>query len=216
IWHYLRANRMMVSVRTRDSLDELKSETIHLIDSIVAAAARSDFPPHESQLCDWCEFYSICPAKRHPYATATLGPEEFSTDRGVQLADQYVAAARAKTQAEDVLVRARQEVLDFAKANNLTRLQGHGATVGITRRTELALPNQDDPNRTILESLVRASGQWEKVSELSRSKLPKAIQGDLFDPNTRGQIASLLTSHPIEIVRERKLAREEFDDGPDV
>jgi len=216
VWHYLRANRTLRSVRSREALDELRAETIGLIDTIEAARVDNDFPPHETQLCDWCEFQSICPAKRHLATTAVLTPQEFAADSGVQLVDRFIAAARQRAQAETELQNARQEVIDFGRANNLTRIHGHHASVGISRRWEQAIPNQDDPNRKLLETLVRASGQWDEVSDLSRSKLPKALQGDLFDATARRQIAELLTRNEVITVTKREEATEATDDGPDV
>ncbi|MEW5700820.1 MAG: PD-(D/E)XK nuclease family protein [Candidatus Zixiibacteriota bacterium] len=215
-WHFLRANRTLKSVRSPESLTELRADTIRLIDTIEAARAGNDFPPHESQLCAWCEFQSLCPAKRHLFATATLTPQQFAADSGVRLVDRFVAAARHKAQSEAELQAVRQEVIEFAGVNNLTRIQGHHASVGIHRRWEQTIPNQDDPNRKLLESLVRASGYWEKVSDLSRSKLPKALQGDLFDPATRQRIASLLPRNEIVVVTKREDANDERSDGPDV
>lgn len=216
IWHYLRFNKRLISKRSPEALNELKRDTIRLIDAIETATPRNDFPPHESQLCDWCDFQVLCPAKRHLIAVAAMTPEQFSADEGVQLADRYAAAKGREAQAESDLQEAKDRILDFAKQTNILRLRGHNISVKVNYRKETTIPNQGDPNRKILESLVRASGQWVEVSDLSRSKLPKAVQTDLFDAHTRQRIAELLVTRETPTVTASKLSNEEQDDGPDL
>ncbi len=215
VWHYMRANKNLVSVRSAESLAQLKVETAQLIDTIDAAITRSYFPPQESQLCDWCEFQSICPAKRHAVAVAAMTPEQFSADQGVQLADQFAAARARSDEAQQELQFARDQIVAYSQQTSLLRLQGHSISVRVGRRMEQTIPNADDPNRKVLEAVVRASGQWEKVSELSRFKLPKAVQGDLFDPATKQRVAELLIERETYTVTASKLHDDSTDDGPD-
>ena len=215
VWHYLRANKAMISVRPPESLQQLKTDTIRLIDMINAAIVRNDFPPHETQLCDWCEFQSICPAKRHPAAVASMTPEQYSADQGVQLVDQFVAAKTQVDQAQQELDFARNQIIEYSRQTSMVRLQGHGVSVRVYQRVEPTVPNSDDPNRKVLEAVVRASGQWDKVSDLSRSKLPKAIQGNLFDPATKQRIAELMVQRESVTVSTSKITTEDTNDGPD-
>lgn len=214
IWHYLCFRRAMTSVRTRESLETLKTDTMRVIDDVEHAMVKEEFPARESALCDWCDYQPICPAKRHLFETAALSPQEFSEDDGVKLADRFVAAGRNKKEAEAELNAARQAVIDFSVATNLTRLAGHNASVGVSRRVDQKLPKANSPERKQIESAVRASGRWEDVSDLSRAKLPKALKTDLFDPDARSQIKSLLIEDEIITVTKRNLAREGTDDGP--
>lgn len=59
VWHYLAFNKRIRIRKSNKQLSELKQETIKKIKKIEAA---TEFPPHKSRLCDWCEYKSICPA----------------------------------------------------------------------------------------------------------------------------------------------------------
>ena len=59
VWHYLARGQTRTSTRTPAQLDELRSETMSLIDEIEAAR---EFPARKSNLCNWCEYKGICPA----------------------------------------------------------------------------------------------------------------------------------------------------------
>lgn len=215
IWHYLRAGRIMVSRRSRESLDELRDETIRLIDTVEEAKIREDFPPHETMLCDWCEFHGICPAKQHQIATSQMTPEEFNADDGVRLVDQFMQAKNHAAEAQQELDLARKQIIAFSEQTKMIRLQGHSFSVKVNRRTEHTIPAQKDPNRGALEAVVHASGAWDQVSDLSRSKLPKALQTDLFDPTTKKRIGELLTEREVVTVTSSQNKKEEHDDGPD-
>jgi len=59
VWHYLAHNTKIVSKRTSEQLEQLRRETIDLIQQIESA---KEFPTYTSVLCDWCEYKSMCPA----------------------------------------------------------------------------------------------------------------------------------------------------------
>ena len=61
IWHYVAFNKELKSSRTAKQLDDLKKETIALIDIIENA---KDFPAQSSPLCKWCAYQNICPKNK--------------------------------------------------------------------------------------------------------------------------------------------------------
>lgn len=216
IWHYMRSNRRLVSKRTSDSLEELKRETIELIDTVNQTIERADFPPHETMLCDWCEFYSICPAKGHIVATAEMTKEQFAVDDGVRLVDEFVSAKQLAETASSLVEEARKQLVAYTEQTGYTRVVGHGYSVGVTRRKELSIPTAKTPERLELEAIIQATGKWDEVSDLSRYKLPKAIQTDLFDSVSRARIAQFLTEQERVTVSTKKLVRDDLDEEPDV
>lgn len=59
IWHFLAHNKKIISTRTNSQLDQLRSETLALINKIESTTR---FFPNKGPLCEWCEYKSICPA----------------------------------------------------------------------------------------------------------------------------------------------------------
>jgi putative RecB family exonuclease len=57
IWHYLSYNKVIHSKRTKDQIENLKKDTIELIDKIESTKT---FPPNRGPLCDWCEYKKYC------------------------------------------------------------------------------------------------------------------------------------------------------------
>lgn len=215
VWHYMRSNRKLVSMRSRDSLDELRKETIALIDQIGHATERDDFPPHETMLCDWCEYYDLCPAKRHQVATAGLTKEQFDADDGVRLVDEFVSAKAQLSDAKKAHDLARDNLIEFCRQQSLTRVVGHGASVGVSSRMEPSLPPSNSAERRDLEAAVQTSGLWGEVSDLSRSKLYKALQNGLFPSPYLEKVGFYVKLRESHMVRERKFVREDLDEEPD-
>jgi len=214
IWHYLRADREIRSYRTSEQLEDLKRQVIELIEEIEERTRRNELPPRESMLCDWCEFYAICPAKRHLVVTRELSAEQFSADQGVMLADRYIDAKRKADAAKADLETAKQLILDFADQQKITTVRGHDAKVRITRLVKERLPTQSkDPDALArLETVVRASGKWEHVSRLWDKKLRDALQTNMFEPATKEQINSLLIRSTETRVSASRLSPREVDD----
>lgn len=215
IWHYLRANRSLTSTRTQDALEELRFDTMRLIDSIEEAKVREEFPPHESMLCDWCEFRELCPAKRHAVTIAQMTPQQFAADDGVKLADMYAEAKRRLDNADKKVEEIKLQIQDFADQMGFTKLQGHGCAVTVSKSPLWKMPTMDDPQRKTLENIIRDSGLWDQVSDLSKSKLTKTIGSKSFDPQFREQIQKFLKRDITTTVRLSIKEGNTIDDGPD-
>jgi putative RecB family exonuclease len=70
VWHYLQSGELRSSTRTPERLDQLRGETIELIDRI---ERETDYAPRPSALCAWCEYSDVCPASpARPAAAAPL------------------------------------------------------------------------------------------------------------------------------------------------
>lgn len=57
IWHFLKFDREIDSTRTDEDLEELRHNTIQLIEIIEHT---EEFFPNPSKLCDWCKFKPMC------------------------------------------------------------------------------------------------------------------------------------------------------------
>lgn len=86
VWWYVTPNRMFVTRRSQDELDQVKKDVIKLIDSI---RIESSWEPREGPLCSWCEYKEICPlfASSDPRVEISLkklepDPEDDSEDSG--------------------------------------------------------------------------------------------------------------------------------------
>jgi len=72
VWHYLLLDQVRRSSRTRAQLEELRAQTIELIDRIRVEAA---FEAQPGPLCRWCEYHGICPTNPEATPARATQPE---------------------------------------------------------------------------------------------------------------------------------------------
>lgn len=69
VWHYLAFDREFRQTRPSGELEAAKEVTLNHIQRIESALG---YPTRESPLCDWCEYYEICPAKQGRFTPSVL------------------------------------------------------------------------------------------------------------------------------------------------
>jgi putative RecB family exonuclease len=57
VWHYLTYNKTIFSKRTNQQLEQLKKDTLQLIEKIEST---KEFPMKRGPLCNWCEYKDFC------------------------------------------------------------------------------------------------------------------------------------------------------------
>jgi putative RecB family exonuclease len=186
IWHYLLFDEEIKSVRKHTDLEKVRDDTIGLIQVVEKAIEEDDFPYTESALCDWCDFFDICPAKRHLSKIRQLPPQEFKKDDGVRLVDRLAALRRQKSSVEEQIEAVHELILAFAEQFGVDKVYGSRHRASINERTTLKVPeSKDRAKRRQLEELLRTCGMWEEVSNpygprevklYESGRLPEEIQ----------------------------------------
>ena len=90
VWHYLAADKEIISSRTRPPISKSSSsEVVERIHQIEKETTLGRWEVRVSRLCDWCEYKPICPAFKHTIAMEALPVNEYLQDSGVQLVRKY-------------------------------------------------------------------------------------------------------------------------------
>jgi len=190
VWHYLRHDEEIESERTPEEAEALEQDIVCRVRTIEAAA---EFPAHESALCDWCDYFGICPAKGHRLAVDTLPPNEYLNEPGVVLVNRLVELrATLKMTGEamtEEIERVEDALLRYAREHRYTVVVGDDHEATVSESEVVSLPRKDDPAREPLEAAVRRLGLWDDVSDLSLSKLGKALAEGQPPPAARAELA---------------------------
>jgi len=179
VWHYLRFDKELRSRRASEQLQEVRQRCIALIDDIEARGDdEASFPTTPTNLCDWCAYQHICPARKHPATVANLPPVQFKADDGVKLVDAWTTLrdhrlalqheAEAIKQQEEAL---QQRVIAFAESQGLEIVQASDYQAQIRPELTLDYPKSGDTLREQFEQALRAAGLWDAVSALNAAKL---------------------------------------------
>ena len=211
IWHYLLFDREIVSIRSDADLKDLKKEIVSLIKTI---ESDTKFQPHETGLCDWCEFPDYCVAKRHEKKVKALPPNKYLEEEGVSLVNKY-ASVRAdikdlkgrEKELQEELDLIEEAAIEYASKEDVTSITGSDYMLKISEDTVLGFPRSGDEGREELEELIKKAGIWEDVSSLTLSRLSKLIEiGEL---DSRDKYKLLKYAEEIENIKVKLVKKKD-------
>ena len=215
IWHYVAFDVELRSRRTREELADLSARTIGLIDSIESI---TDFEPHESNLCEWCDYQRICPLFAHRFKTDRFGSVDYEKDGGQSLVNSFAAldaqkhelATRVK-QIEAEQEKVRRAAVDVAESEGVKRLFGDDHVLNIRDDIKVAYPKRGEIRRADFEKTMKGMGLWEEVSDISWSALKSLAERSGWSEG--GTIPSDLTDLvKVDRIKQVRLARRKDKD----
>lgn len=195
IWHYLTFDKEIHSRRKPDQLAQLKSETVELIKKIETAVEDNDLPPIESALCDWCDYYPICPAKIHFHKTEELPAREFKEEDGVRLVNRYIEVGQALSELQLEKAQLQDELDQYAQQMNATVLRGSDYKIRIKReptyKARYSVSKNEKEKEEFLQ-YIKTHGLSDKVMVVHGIKLNSLLKGDQLTPELRDELMNYI------------------------
>ena len=173
VWHYLVFDRELRSTRTEEQLGKLREETLEAVKKAVSA---NDFPANESNLCNWCEYQSICPRWAHLFKVEVLLPKEFKEEDGVRLVDELAELSAQKKDLDEKIEAVKQDLIQYAKKLGVEVVFGSEKKAKISMSTDIAFPAKHTEQREELVQLLKQEGLWGEVEDLDIFALKKIVQ----------------------------------------
>jgi len=202
VWHYLVFGRELRLRRERRDLEEVAAAAVEVVQRIEGSR---DFPPRESELCEWCEMQEHCPKRKHLFMTASLPVRELGMDRGIQLVDEYVEWRAKKLEAEEQMEKLRRELLEFADFHGVDNIRGSFKVLSIGREMKPKLPPAGSGEREAVEEMLKREGKWEEVSALSAHKLASLLSSGSLGEELRSRLQEIIPFEESASIRLRKL-----------
>ncbi|MBI1871429.1 MAG: PD-(D/E)XK nuclease family protein [Chlamydiae bacterium] len=189
VWHYLAFDQHLISQRTGANLDQIRHETIKVIQEIESTR---DFPPRENPICPWCEFIDICPLMKHFQKVEALPVHEYLNEPGVNLVNRYAEISIKKNQLvkqlDEELEKLKEALIAYAEKEGVEVVHGGDHKLRIKAKENYKFPLKDDPRRGQLEEIVKKSGEWTQVSDLNLHTLSEAVQSNRLPPDLKEKI----------------------------
>ncbi|MFA5247367.1 MAG: PD-(D/E)XK nuclease family protein [Candidatus Micrarchaeia archaeon] len=178
IWHYLNFNKEIRSERSKKQLDNLRKDTIALIDTVEAAKEKGRFPAKKSSLCDYCEYRELCPEWKHVLSVQLSLSNDYEKIPGVALVEEYAKLKAQEKEIADKIDMARVAVVKFAKAEGITVIQGKNNRLLVRTDLRTGFPTRSGglTDYRKLEKILKDSGVWVEVSSISNELLSSALE----------------------------------------
>jgi putative RecB family exonuclease len=187
IWHFLRFDQEIRSRRSEKELEELRATMIGQIQKIEFATKRGDFPPQESNLCNWCEYRPLCPIWKHLYAVEEKTTKQKpQSDDGAALVDKLADLDRHRKKLigqagalEEEMDAVKEAILQYARKRKLLRLFGADRQASISHKAEWRIPTKSsEPDEyEKMVTLLRKSSLWQQLTDFSGAKLRELLDG---------------------------------------
>ena len=176
VWHFLAFDKEMDSYRTAEQLEALRKKILEKIKEIEAA---KDFPPNETNLCNWCLYKDICPVKKHEASLEEKPVNEYLNDPGVKLVDEY---ARIKTEydsnrkeAEEKLAKLKEAILAFSEKEKVLVIFGTENKISIRESEYYRFPGKNTKERDELKQALKSIKKFEEVAVLDTYALNRIL-----------------------------------------
>jgi putative RecB family exonuclease len=206
VWHYLAFNRDMISERTDKQLEELKKETVKLIEKIEDT---KEFNPVVSKLCNYCEFREICPKWSHLAKLENKDVKEFKKDEGVKLVDRFATLKQELKEREVELDELKEAIVKYCKQFGITAVFGSDNKVSWTEAESIKLPQKGSEEREKLIEILKEARKFSEVSELDVYALQKIIKEQTWDKDILNKIKKFISVEKSERIHLGK--KEESD-----
>lgn len=218
--YFLRMNEVIAYRFRPEELDELSEEIRTIVFAIMHAEETNNFPPSESPLCSYCNYYHLCPAKLHEQLlkeededTEQPTPESLARQAHT-LASKYIEVDTEQKQLKakrDVL---REEVIRIAKQLEVTSLVGDKGTVRITssKKEEFVKKSKEPQKHAELSHLAREWGLEEYFTLDDKALMKELHQKHRLSPEQMETLKSFVRTVESAIVRVKLNQPEEEEE----
>lgn len=210
IWHYLTFDTEIHSSRTPGQLHQLRQATLELIRRI---ETDRQFLPKEGPLCDWCDYQGFCPKRKHLIAVGSLPPNEYLNEEGVVLVNQYVELKERKRllneEVDAELAKIEEALYAYAQREELEAIFGSDHVAKIKVETKEKYPLKGDPNRKVLDEIIRKAGKWMEVSDLNPWMLARVIGRGGWPPSLVNKVKGFSSMEESRSITISKLKERE-------
>lgn len=201
IWHFLKFDKEIDSTRTDKELEQLKQDTIQLIERI---EHEERFVAHPGFLCKWCEYKSCCPQWSHLYMIQDRPENDYLKDPGVTLVNRYAevkaAQKRANLEWDAELAKLEEALVLFAEKEHVEVVFGSKNKLRISESEKYSFPGKTSTQREELEAVLRSYGKLQEVSQLDTAALGRVIEEKAWEPKVLTAVKRF-----VEIERKKRL-----------
>ena len=200
-----------------DELDELKEEVRVTILETINAERLDDFPTVESGLCNYCEYFKYCPAKRHKLILdeeeAAETEEKATVEAAAERTDRYLELYNQARELKAEMEALKQDLIRFARELDMSKLVGEVGEVLIKiNETEKFVTKTADPKAFAeLTHLAREIGLEEFFKLDGRALMKEIYKKERLSP----ELLEAFKKFVINTEDTRVTARFKKDDTDD-
>lgn len=162
VQYYLKLDETIPYRMSEEELDLLAEQARCLILETIQAERLDAFATKEGYWCDYCDYFTLCPAKRHQLvldseAGAKGGGEKSTSESASELAERFLQIDKQKKEIEAQHEALKQDLVQIARdlqLDNLNAVSG-SVSVKLTREEKFPSKTRDNEGYAAVSELVR-------------------------------------------------------------
>ncbi len=202
---FLRQGEEFTAKLAPDVLDELREQTLQRILAIKRAIRDNDFPTNTGNVCQWCQYVELCPAKRHELMVEDELTADEEALRGQELAERYLDLNQQEKTAKAAKDALRDEITALASKLEVNTLSAKSGSVKITDKQAPKFPTKtEDPEATLaITAAVKETDfdLFELYANLNLNDLYKAYDKEQLPDSLREKLAQYIISKRSVVLR---------------
>ena len=181
-------------------IEELKQDVVKILDAV----KMNNFPVKESPLCNYCDYYEICPAKIHKLMLEDeekTHKGEISPEKIKELADEYIQKNLQSRVLKDEMESLKVQLIEISKQYQMSSFEGDEGKVNLklSKDSKFITKTENQKAFSELSFICREAGMEEffKLDVLALMK--EGVKKDRVD--------SELMERLQEFIKEKESAR---------
>ena len=206
--HFLRKDEIVSHKMSDDELDLINEEYRNAVLDIKNAIRLDDFPTKEGGHCRYCEFFNICPAKRHGQmlnggkAFEDLDEKE-KVQKMQELASRYIEFKEQEKSVKNELEALKGDLIQLSKDTGLTGFEGDGGKVKVSLKQgeKFVTKTQDSDGFAALVALARELGLDEFMTLDSNALYKEGVAKERLSEEAMEKLKEFLRTREESMVR---------------
>jgi putative RecB family exonuclease len=202
-----------------EELDELTEQLRCEVLAVREAERLDEFPTREGALCNYCDYRTLCPAKRHRLIldgeTGAQGKEKATAETAAELADKYIEANRRLRELTVECDALKADLQQAAKDLGLEKFAGALGAVSVKEKVEDKFITKSEAAGKVgdLNFLVRQWGFDAYFSLATGQFMKDGVRKGRLSDEQLAQLQDFIIRKPTVSVRVSRAKSESADEA---
>jgi RecB family exonuclease len=220
--YFLRKDELIKRKLTDDELEQITEEYRNAVLEIKNAIRLNDFPTKEGGHCRYCEFFNICPAKRHgQMLNGGKAFEDLEEREKIQkmkeMATRFIEKKNEAKEVENEIEALKGDLIQLAKDTGLSAFEGDGGKVKVALKQgeKFVTKSEDAEAFAELAAIARELGLDEFMTLDANALYKEGVAKERLTEEQMNRLKDFLRIREESRISVSKLNKDEEVEGAD-
>lgn len=202
--YFLRFGEVVRDIITPDRLEILVEDIKQEIFAIQDAIKFDNFSANESPLCNYCDYFNLCPAKRHKIIlekdeeSENIDRQKLAFDKTTEYLDKYIQSKTLKAELDAL----KGDLDKLSIELDQTKFEGKGGSVKVTHKTDekFITKTRSESDYANLTALAKELGLYDYFTINARALMKEIYKMNRLKPEQMKKLEQyIITEESVRI-----------------